>query len=126
MIVQEKKSIQNINQINTRTSAARPERDRRWVRGEPVDAEAAIAAAPPSEAADGLSACCSAQSSSERNVDMRMGLETGGAIEGLTPDDRTIDHSTLLKREILAPSPKSNCSSLGDQNKDLNRLLTGN
>lgn len=110
MIVQEKKkSIQNINQINTRTSAARPERDRRWVRGEPVDA-AIAAAAPPSVAADGLSACCSAQSSSERNVDMRMGLEAGGAIEGF--DDRTIDHSTLLKREILAPSPKSNCSSL--------------
>ena len=112
-----KKSIR-INQINTRTSAARPERDRRCVRGEPVDVEPADAAitaaappAPPSEAAEDLSACCSAQSSSERNVDIRMGFEDGGAIEGFTPD-RTIDHSTLFKRDILAPSPKSNCNSL--------------
>jgi hypothetical protein len=40
-----------------------------------------------------------------------MGFEDGGAIEGFTPD-RTIDHSTLFKRDILAPSPKSNCNSL--------------
>lgn len=123
MIVQKKKRSIEINQINTRTSAALPERDRRCVRGEPVDADAAItAAAPPApvcEAADDLSACCSAQSSSERKVDIRIGFEAGGAIEGLTPD-RTIDHSTLFKRDILAPSPKSNCSSLEVETKVLN------
>lgn len=89
--------------IKTRTSAARPERDRLCDRGE----EAAAAAAAPTTG--GGCCCCSAHSSSVRKVDMRTGLEAGPTDAG---PDRTMDHSTLLKRDVLAPSPKSNSSSL--------------
>lgn len=119
----EKKKKQNKKeiQIKTRTSAARPERDRRCDRGEPVAAaEAAAAATAPSEA-DGRSGC-SAHSSSVRKVDIRtVGLEAGPT--ELTPD-RTIDHSTVLKRDVLAPSPKSNSSSLFLKKRTIKNLMS--
>lgn len=83
--------------MKTRTSAARPDRDRRCVRGEP-----ATAAAPASDRSGG-----SVQSSSERKVDIRMGFDIGPTEEALFAPGRTIDHSTLLNRDMLVPSPKS-------------------
>lgn len=100
-------SIKKNVQIKTRTSAARPERDRRCDRGElALVAVVATAIAGPTSGRSG----CSAHSSSVRKVDIRTWFDAGPTFE-FTPA-LTIDHSTVLKRDVLAPSPKSNWSSL--------------